>query len=51
MMNQLCAERFQATVVSDDQFVQLFDEFGSETSIVEVEESNVFPSVHKNGLV
>jgi len=38
---------FRATTVSSDQFVELFDEFGLNASVIEVDESSVFCKVIK----
>jgi len=37
-----CKDGFRATTVSSDQFVELFDEFGLNASIIEVDESSIF---------
>jgi 2-polyprenyl-6-hydroxyphenyl methylase/3-demethylubiquinone-9 3-methyltransferase len=44
-----CKDGFKATTVSDDQFAQLFAEFGLKTSIIEVDESSIFCKVIKRG--
>jgi len=38
----VCADGFKATTVSNDQFARLFDEFGLNVSIIEVDESSIF---------
>jgi len=38
----VCKDGFRATTVSSDQFVELFDEFGLNASITEVDESSIF---------
>jgi ubiquinone/menaquinone biosynthesis C-methylase UbiE len=43
----VCKDGFTATTVSGDQFTELFNEIGSEASIVEVDESSVFCKVMK----
>jgi len=43
----VCKDDFRATTVSSDQFVELFDEFGLNASVIEVDESSVFCKVIK----
>jgi len=43
----VCKDGFKATAVSGDQFVELFDEFGLNASIIEVDESSIFCKVIK----
>jgi len=43
----VCKDGFRATTVSGDEFVELFDEFGLNASIVEVDESSIFCRVVK----
>lgn len=43
----VCKDGFRATTVSSDQFAELFDEFGLNASIIEVDESSVFCKVIK----
>jgi ubiquinone/menaquinone biosynthesis C-methylase UbiE len=43
----VCKDGFRATTVSSDQFVELFDEFGLNASVIEVDESNIFCKVIK----
>jgi len=43
----VCKDGFRATTVSGDRFVELFDEFGLNASIIEVDESSVFCRVVK----
>jgi ubiquinone/menaquinone biosynthesis C-methylase UbiE len=43
----VCKDGFRATTVSSDQFVELFDEFGLNASVIEVDESSVFCKVIK----
>ena len=38
----VCKDGFRATTVSSGQFVELFDGFGLDTSIIEVDESSIF---------
>lgn len=38
----VCKDSFRATTVSSDQFVELFDEFGLNASVTEVDESSIF---------
>jgi ubiquinone/menaquinone biosynthesis C-methylase UbiE len=38
----LCKDGFRATTVSSDRFVELFNEFGLNASITEVDESSIF---------
>ena len=38
----VCRDGFRATTISSDRFVELFNEFGLEPSIVEVDESSIF---------
>jgi len=45
--NIVCKDGFRATTVSGDQFVELFDEFGPDVSIIEVDESSIFCKVVK----
>jgi 2-polyprenyl-6-hydroxyphenyl methylase/3-demethylubiquinone-9 3-methyltransferase len=47
----VCKDGFRATTVSSDQFVELFDEFGLNASIIEVDESSVFCKVVKKEVV
>lgn len=43
----VCKDGFKATTVSDDQFAELFHEFGLKASIIEVDESSIFCKVIK----
>ncbi|NIO37385.1 methyltransferase domain-containing protein [Candidatus Bathyarchaeota archaeon] len=43
----VCKDGFRATTISAAQFVELFNEFGLKTSIVEVDESSIFCKVIK----
>jgi len=43
----VCKDGFRATTVSGDLFVELFDEFRLNASIIEVDESSVFCKVIK----
>jgi len=43
----MCKDGFTATTISSDQFAELFDEFGLDGSIVEVDESSTFCKVIK----
>lgn len=43
----VCKDGFRATILSGDEFVELFDEFGLNASIVEVDKSSVFCNVIK----
>ncbi len=43
----VCKDGFRATTVSSDQFIKLFDEFGLNASIIEVDESSIFCKVIK----
>jgi SAM-dependent methyltransferase len=43
----VCKDGFRATTVSSDQFVELFDEFGLNASVIEVDESSIFCKVIK----
>ncbi|MFQ5758558.1 MAG: class I SAM-dependent methyltransferase [Candidatus Bathyarchaeia archaeon] len=43
----VCKDGFKATTVSSDQFVELFDEFGLNASIIEVDESSILCKVIK----
>jgi len=43
----VCKDGFRATTVSGSQFVELFDEFGLNASIIEVDESSIFCKVIK----
>ena len=43
----VCKNGFRATTISSDQFVDLFDEFGLNASIIEVDESIIFCKVIK----
>lgn len=43
----VCKDGFRATTVSGGQFVELFDEFGLDASIIEVDESSIFCKVAK----
>jgi len=44
----VCKDGFRATTVSDYEFVELFDEFGLNASVTEVDESSIFCGVIKN---
>lgn len=43
----VCKDGFRATTISNDRFVELFDGFGLDASIVEVDESSIFCKVIK----
>ncbi|MDI6846674.1 MAG: class I SAM-dependent methyltransferase [Candidatus Bathyarchaeia archaeon] len=43
----VCKDGFRATTVSGDEFVELFDDFGLNVSVIEVDESSVFCKVKK----
>jgi ubiquinone/menaquinone biosynthesis C-methylase UbiE len=43
----VCKDGFRATTVSSNQFVELFDEFGLNASVIEVDESTIFCKVIK----
>ncbi|MDI6903954.1 MAG: class I SAM-dependent methyltransferase [Candidatus Bathyarchaeia archaeon] len=43
----VCKDGFRATTVSGDEFVELFDDFGLNVSVIEVDESSVFCKVIK----
>jgi SAM-dependent methyltransferase len=43
----VCKDGFRATTVSANEFVELFDEFGLNASIIEVDESSLFCKVVK----
>jgi ubiquinone/menaquinone biosynthesis C-methylase UbiE len=43
----VCKDGFRATTVNDNTFVELFDEFGFNASIYEVDESSIFCKVTK----
>ena len=43
----VCKDGFRSTTVGGDEFVELFDEFGLNASIVEVDESSIFCKVVK----
>ena len=43
----VCKDGFRATTVSGDEFVELFDDFGLNASVIEVDESSVFCKVVK----
>jgi hypothetical protein len=38
----VCKDGFRATTITSDQFIQLFDGFGLDVSIIEVDESSIF---------
>jgi 2-polyprenyl-6-hydroxyphenyl methylase/3-demethylubiquinone-9 3-methyltransferase len=43
----VCKDGFRANTVSPDQFVELFNQFGLDASIIEVDESSIFCRVIK----
>ena len=43
----VCKDGFRATTVSGDQFVELFDDFGLDASVLEVDGSSIFCKVIK----
>ncbi len=43
----VCKDSFKATTISSDEFAELFDGFGLDVSIVEVDESSIFCKVIK----
>lgn len=43
----MCKDGFRATTVSSDQFVELFDEFRLNASIIEVDESSILCKIIK----